>query len=295
MRYLIGIDDTDNLESRGTGFRARQLGERLAHDGIANVEAITRHQLLVDPRIPYTSHNSSCCLVIELCTGGTNANVETSVCADDDASASVSASAELERIVALEADSQMNNTGDVVRRKPTNVDVLIEFCREFLLNESADGSDAGLCIVSWDNITSEVCEFGSAAKKQVLHKADALSLAGKHDIFIEGLTGDGGGVIGSLAAVGLRFVGNDGRVLWLQGLRELEGCYSAERLYSTIPINDIASLSGTRLDGDVIIDIGTWARPIMRNGKTVFLVEEVEDESNKWRIAPKEIIKQYSD
>ena len=37
MRYLIGIDDTDNPDSRGTGFRARQAkqlrsgGEILGH------------------------------------------------------------------------------------------------------------------------------------------------------------------------------------------------------------------------------------------------------------------------
>ncbi len=30
VRLLIGIDDTDNLESRGTGYRASQLGQRLA-------------------------------------------------------------------------------------------------------------------------------------------------------------------------------------------------------------------------------------------------------------------------
>ena len=30
MRFLVGIDDTDNLESRGTGHRARQLSEALA-------------------------------------------------------------------------------------------------------------------------------------------------------------------------------------------------------------------------------------------------------------------------
>ncbi len=65
MRYLIGIDDTDNLESRGTGFRARQLGQRLGEAGLARVAGITRHQLFVHPDIPYTSHNSSACLDVE--------------------------------------------------------------------------------------------------------------------------------------------------------------------------------------------------------------------------------------
>ena len=46
------------LETHGTGRRARQLGEVLAADGLAEVDGITRHQLLIDPRIPYTSHNS---------------------------------------------------------------------------------------------------------------------------------------------------------------------------------------------------------------------------------------------
>ena len=59
---LIGIDDTDNLDTRGTGYRARTLAQGLVDAGLAAVHGITRHQLLVDPRIPYTSHNSSACL-----------------------------------------------------------------------------------------------------------------------------------------------------------------------------------------------------------------------------------------
>ena len=65
MRYLIGVDDTDNLESRGTGHRVRQLANCLAQQELAQPLGITRHQLLVDPRIPYTSHNSSACLLVD--------------------------------------------------------------------------------------------------------------------------------------------------------------------------------------------------------------------------------------
>ena len=64
QKWLIGIDDTDNLESRGTGHRVRWLGDLLAREDLADIKGITRHQLLVDPRIPYTSHNSSTCMQI---------------------------------------------------------------------------------------------------------------------------------------------------------------------------------------------------------------------------------------
>jgi tRNA(Ile2) C34 agmatinyltransferase TiaS len=59
----IGMDDTDNHESRGTGRLARDLAAQLMVD--FPVLGVTRHQLLVDPRVPYTSHNSSAALCLE--------------------------------------------------------------------------------------------------------------------------------------------------------------------------------------------------------------------------------------
>jgi hypothetical protein len=44
MHYLLGIDDTDNLESRGTGRRVRQLGDWLAANQLSVPLGITRHQ-----------------------------------------------------------------------------------------------------------------------------------------------------------------------------------------------------------------------------------------------------------
>jgi len=61
--WLICIDDTDNEESVGTGKLARWLGANLAERRLIDAEfSVTRHQLLVHPDIPYTSHNSSACI-----------------------------------------------------------------------------------------------------------------------------------------------------------------------------------------------------------------------------------------
>jgi len=62
-RWLICIDDTDNEESIGTGKLARWLGAHLVERRlIEDAFSVTRHQLLVHPDIPYTSHNSSACI-----------------------------------------------------------------------------------------------------------------------------------------------------------------------------------------------------------------------------------------
>lgn len=66
MTILVSIDDTDSLNSRGTGRLAREIGDTLAAD--YPIFGVTRHQLFVHPDIPYTSHNS--CAVIHVQTSG---------------------------------------------------------------------------------------------------------------------------------------------------------------------------------------------------------------------------------
>lgn len=63
-RALVGIDDTDNLTSPGTGWLAQNLMRVLNSESLGEPVGITRHQLLQDPRVPYTSHNSSACLAL---------------------------------------------------------------------------------------------------------------------------------------------------------------------------------------------------------------------------------------
>jgi tRNA(Ile2) C34 agmatinyltransferase TiaS len=61
---LIGLDDTDTVESRGTGHLARQIAAALAGAGYA-ISGVTRHQLLVDPRVPCTKNNSCAAILVD--------------------------------------------------------------------------------------------------------------------------------------------------------------------------------------------------------------------------------------
>jgi hypothetical protein len=65
MKILLGIDDTDDLDSRGTGHHARQIGAALEAEGLASFLAATRHQLLLSSEIAYTSRNSAACVVLD--------------------------------------------------------------------------------------------------------------------------------------------------------------------------------------------------------------------------------------
>jgi hypothetical protein len=66
LRILIGIDDTDNLDSMGTGELASLIARNIERNGWGTCSFVTRHQLLVHPDIPYTSHNSSMCFAADI-------------------------------------------------------------------------------------------------------------------------------------------------------------------------------------------------------------------------------------
>ena len=70
-RVYICVDDTDDLtKDTSTGAIADEIARRISERFGCTVNmGITRHQLLLDDRIPYTSHNSSMCFDIVLPSG----------------------------------------------------------------------------------------------------------------------------------------------------------------------------------------------------------------------------------
>jgi len=66
---LVGVDDTDDLDSPGTGQRARELVAKLVERRLAEPCDVTRHQFLKSPLIASTSHNSGACLTVRPLAG----------------------------------------------------------------------------------------------------------------------------------------------------------------------------------------------------------------------------------
>ena len=64
MRIYVGFDDTDTVDSdRGTGKLARWFEDELPQS--CRLWGVVRQQLLLDDSIPYTTHNSSACAIVE--------------------------------------------------------------------------------------------------------------------------------------------------------------------------------------------------------------------------------------
>lgn len=206
MNIYLSIDDTDNLESPGSGQLSEILAQELQTAGLARqCSNITRHQLFYHTDIPYTSHNSAMCF-----------------------------------------------SADIV---DTALDDVILFAQNFLQNSSAPGSDPGLCVSSSNDCLDKagLTDFGLRAKREIVTKEEAYSLAAKSGVHLSEHGGTGDGVIGALAGTGLRLLGNDGRFRgWLK-LGKAGQVRSAQQLCAHASVDAVVHDFSSILNDDTLI------------------------------------------
>jgi tRNA(Ile2) C34 agmatinyltransferase TiaS len=218
----IGIDDTDNLDSRGTGHLARQIADQLTPD--FSLLGVTRHQLLIDPRIRYTAKNS--CAAI--CLDGTS---------------------------------------------EVDISILLERVAKMIAAEFVSGSDPGLCVATAAT-SAEMTSFGQRAQREILSQAEAFRLAEQHGALLQALGGDGSGVIGALAAVGLAASGDDGRYVLVGRSRQVSGLLEVNQILEA-GILAVQTLDGQPVQSGLVL--ADKLRPARRSAQAVLYVEWAGD------------------
>lgn len=223
MHYYLCIDDTDNLETKGTGWLAERACNEMTALELGEFSAISRHQLFVHEDVPYTSHNSSMCVEVDKCEGP---------------------------------------------------EAISAYMQAFLERESAPGSDPGLCLVPASlngQARERLIRFGRDAKRKVLNKGLAYSLANELDIHLSEHGGTGDGVVGALAGVGLRMAGDDGRYRGWYHLGPEGTPMRASEIARQCKAHGVLDPTGSPLGNEAEILLRDRIKLIRRNGLPVLL------------------------
>ena len=108
-------------------------------------------------------------------------------------------------------------------------------------------------------------------------------VAAESNVLLRGLGGNRNGMIGALAATGLRAGGKDGLFIALSGIRALEGRVTAGQIRDRTTLEHIVDEdTGEELDRDDMIDTLDWVRPRMTEDKPVLLTKRSPDEKKLW-------------
>lgn len=248
MKILLCIDDTDNLDSIGTGEVLQNLCEELASKGLGEGGFISRHQLFVHEDIPYTSHNSSMCCQMEL---------------------------EDERFAAF-----------------------LDFCRRYLAENCAEGSDPGLCIVLHEAIAADekdqLIRFGRNAKVRIFTKEEAYKIAScfPAKVFLSEHGGTGQGIIGALAGCGLRLYGNDGRMKGKIYPQEPKESQTVGELCAKYEFACAMTLDGQLIDANDTVVPGEEIKAVLLNHHPAIILSP-DKETGKWHPVDKKQLKKY--
>ncbi len=153
------------------------------------------------------------------------------------------------------------------------VDDIFEIVKEMMQDNFNDGSNPGLAVAHESCISPALVAYGQDAKETVLIPKRAWSLAVNSNIRLECIGGDGSGVIGAMAGIGLASTKNDGRFLQIGQVRELKGPQPVEKLIDA-GIDGIFTQDGRSITNGTVFNEGNKpVKPCPVNGEIILFVE----------------------
>ncbi len=157
---------------------------------------------------------------------------------------------------------------------------LLRLLRRAVLAFAPRGADPGFCVLEPAAAgaagVAAATEFGRACQRERTTQAEAQRVAASCGARLEGLAGTRDGVIGALAAVGLRASGDDGRVVHRAGWPWPDHFGGVRRVEEVLRRGvDAVHVPGSEapLADDVAVVVGRRLRPSLRGGRVILFVE----------------------
>jgi hypothetical protein len=159
--------------------------------------------------------------------------------------------------------------------------VLFTWACQFVAGRSQPGADPGVCVARKARVGEGALGFGLRAQSEVLGCDEARRVAAAEGHLLAGLAGTEEGVVGALAAVGLRAGGDDGRFIGLGSIRDLPGRARVRDVLDAGVAALEAPDGAVPQPGEWVETLG-WARPRLRGGQPVLLVERSDQDGVDW-------------
>ncbi len=154
---------------------------------------------------------------------------------------------------------------------------------DFVRAHAARRANAAVAVLSRHSDMPHALAFGRRSQQELMKFADAERYASESNVLIRGLGGDRSGMIGALAAAGLRAGGKDGLFIDLTGIRQLSGRVTAGQIRERSALQQIIDQeTGEELDRDDLIDTLDWIRPRMVEDHPVLITARSPEERKLW-------------
>jgi tRNA(Ile2) C34 agmatinyltransferase TiaS len=173
------------------------------------------------------------------------------------------------------------NNSACIEVSSCNQEELISYCKNFIVKNSEKNAHPAIIFAKLESVSTDVIEFAARAKENVVTIKEALSLIKKSEFISDFVEQNNTGVIGALAAIGLRATGNDGRVIWAKGHESIgmKGTFMAGEVYCETHVDTIKTLDGYKIPSNATIEFeNKLIKPVLEGNNVTLIVEEINNE-----------------
>lgn len=162
----------------------------------------------------------------------------------------------------------------------------IQYACQMIKNNETNDSNTGLAVVVPQLLkqSDELIAFAYRAKESIIEQNDAVLMGNQAGIYLYSLNGNGRGVIGALAATGLRMTGNDGQFRGKLKMGSGEGYIATvKEIITETDVEQVKNMDFEILTENETVRMGDKVKVVLLDDKYTLMVYATEIDYPRWQ------------
>lgn len=172
----------------------------------------------------------------------------------------------------------------------------IDYACQLIRTTGTPDSNAGLAIAVPDLMENpdELIEYAYRVKEGLVGKGEVLELAARPGLYVFELNGSGNGIIGALAAAGLRMTGNDGQFRGkLQVGSGEDYIASIKEIIDQTYVEQVKNMEFDNISDAEYVRMGEKVKIVLLDNKYTLMVFPTEIEHPKWQTSTTHMLRVF--
>ncbi len=174
--------------------------------------------------------------------------------------------------------------------------VFIDYACKVVRRDSSPDSNAGLVIAISERMTNtdEIIAYASRVKEGLVSRDETNRMIGKQGLHVFELSGNGKGIIGALAAAGLRMTGNDGQFRGKLQLGSGDGYIATvQEIIENTHVEQIKNMDLENIDKDQSVRMGEKVKVVLLEHKYTLMVFPTELQYPRWQTSTTHMLRMF--
>ncbi len=174
--------------------------------------------------------------------------------------------------------------------------VFIDYACKVVWRDSSPDSNAGLVIAIPERMTNtdEIIAYASRVKEGLVSRDETNRMIGKPGLHVFVLSGNGKGIIGALAAAGLRMTGNDGQFRGKLQLGSGDGYIATvQEIMENTYVEQIKNMDLENIDKDQSVRMGEKVKVVLLENKYSLMVFPTELQYPRWQTSTTHMLRMF--